>query len=105
MAVQPIMDLRGASGAIYRFRLAQPDALPNAAGNFVCLVAAQDGDRVVTCGATTSLATAAAAWKAAARDGATHLFIRLNVARQVRTVEHDDLVSALSPARVISDPG
>lgn len=105
-AVRPFMDLFGASGTVYRFRLAQPDALPTAAGNFVCVAAAQGGDRIVGCGVTANLATAASAWKAAAdQEGATHLFIRLNVVGQLRMDEHDDLVSALHPPLVVSDLG
>ena len=101
----PFIDLRGASGAVYRFRLAQPDNPPNAAGNFVCVAEGPDGHRVVCCGAITSLAGASSAWREAVhQEGATRLYVRLNVVSHIRMNEHSDLVSELRPPLVISDP-
>lgn len=92
------VDLHGASGAAYRFRLAEPQALPATAGNFVFLV----GETALCCGTARSLVKARAAWDrlAAAEEGA-RLYVRLNVASATRAAEHTDLVEALKPQSVI----
>lgn len=99
------IDLRGASGDVYRYRLAQTNTLPATAGNFVYVAPPLEAGRVVCCGATRNLAKAAeAAADAVKQHGATHLYVRLNVMSRARRREHDDLVSALQPPLVVSDP-
>ena len=92
-----LLDLAGASGAVYRFRRHEaPGALPAIAGNFVA-VESQTG-KVVCCGAVDSLAFARDPWDTAvARHGADRLYVRYNVARTTREAEHADLVTALKP--------
>ncbi len=103
--VTSFIDLNGASGVVYRFRLAQPEALPDAAGNFVWIAEPPPTGRVICCGTTRNLIKAAETWADAVKqEGATHLYVRLNVASSARTSEHDDLVASLHPPLVVVDP-
>lgn len=99
--MQDFIDLQGASGAMYRFRV-WPDGAAHLpiAGNYVFLTAEPEGFTVILIGATNDLSQARADWAKAARRGATHVFTRLNVARSVRTAEHEDLVAAHKSAVV-----
>ncbi len=94
------IDLRGASGAVYRFRLADDgSAKTTISGNFV-YVRATDGDPVVLfLGQTDNLMLGVSVrWPEAVSDhGATHLFTRLNVAGAARGAELEDLLAALHP--------
>ena len=47
------------------------------------------------------MAQARSDWAKLARQGPTHAFTRLNVARAVRTAEHADLVAGYKDALVI----
>jgi hypothetical protein len=105
MPVPPFIDLRGASGAVYRFRLAPLSTLPPSAGNFVCVAGEAPQLHVVACGATLVLERAANVWaQAVNQHGATGLYVRLNIAASTRASEHHDLVSALDPPLVAVDP-
>lgn len=105
LPVASFIDLHGASGVIYRFRLAELENLPASAGNFVCTADASQDGRVVCCGTTTNLVTAAKAWaNAVKQEGAAQLYVRLNVASRARASEHDDLVAAFHPPLVVADP-
>lgn len=104
--VTAFIDLHGASGAVYRFRQAPLGPLPAAAGNFVYVAARAQAGRIACCGTTTNLATSAKAWADAAKqEGGVHLYVRLNVASRARAIEHDDLVAALHPPLIATDPG
>ncbi len=99
------IDLQGASATVYRFRLAHPDELPASAGNFICMADTPQGDRVVCCGIARRLTDAGRAWtRAVKQHGADRLYVRLNVRAAVREHEHGDLVSALQPPLVVSEP-
>jgi hypothetical protein len=94
------IDLRGVSGAVYRFRLDNPAWPENVAGGiFVYVRQAQQGSQVVYAGHTDCLARAnRERWQEAVADhGATHLYTRLHVSRSARTQELDDLIAALKP--------
>jgi hypothetical protein len=102
--MQDFIDLQGASGATYRFRLWREGAshLP-IAGNYVFVREDQKKPVVVLAGTSLDLSTCRAdAGKATAR-GATHLYTRLNVARALRTAEHQDLVAHHKP-ELVSKP-
>ena len=89
------LDLHGASGATYRFRLA-PDggASTPMAGNYVCVREEESGFTVLSVAATNDLSNARQAWKqAAAKHGATHLYTRLNVSSTVRENEQRDIAA------------
>lgn len=98
------VDLQGASGARYRFRRADPAALPVMAGNLVVASGASGRLDVLFCGASRSLAEAA---PTIAQTLATHcgacLYVRLNVARKTREAEHADLVAGLNPKAQAGD--
>ena len=90
------IELKGASGAVYRYKLAE-DADPRTtiAGNFVYI----DGKgAVLFAGEANNLVGATARWsEAVTRHGATHLYTRLNVSGASRAEEHADIVSAIDP--------
>jgi len=95
------IDLQGASGVIYRYRLVE-DSAPKTpvAGNFVCVSRREGAPVVVYVGAADNLAVEASErWiEAASRHAATHLYTRLNVGLAARDQEAADLVEALRPA-------
>jgi hypothetical protein len=97
--VKEHVDLQGASGATYRFRLVgDPDQLPAAGGNFVYVLWYENTPRVSFCGAVSSLSAATNWWDEAVRlHGVQGLYVRLNVARAVRENEHADLVDRVKP--------
>jgi hypothetical protein len=99
--MQDFIDLRGASGATYRFRI-WPDGAshPPIAGNYVVLKAEGEGFTVLLVGATNDLSQARADRAPVAKRGATHVFTRLNIARAVRAAEHEDLVAGYKTAVV-----
>jgi hypothetical protein len=94
--MREFLDLQGASGAQYRFRLStvgfQP---PCTAGNYVFVREEAQGFTVLGVGESNDLATLAVDWPAARRRGATHVFTRLNVSRATREAEHQDLAGRL----------
>ena len=99
--MQDFIDLEGASGASYRFRIWASDAshLP-VAGNFVVVRQEADGFNVGVMGIADDLSKVRVEWsKVAAAQGA-FIFTRLNVSRAIRTAEHDDLAARYSKARL-----
>lgn len=98
------IDLEGASGAQYRFRVWQQGAphLPMG-GNYVYVREEPTGFTVLVVGESNDLSQARSEWPAAVRRGATHVFTRLNVSRAIRTAEHQDL-AARHQARRVSEP-
>ncbi len=93
------LDLQGASGATYRFRLIlDPGQLPATSGNFVYVRWRGVTPQVAFCGAVNSLGSANRFWDQAVRaHGVEGLYVRLNVARSKRDEEHADLVEKLRP--------
>jgi hypothetical protein len=98
--MREFVDLRGASGNLYRFRLwPEGGAHPPIAGNYIVL--REDGDdvKVLLAGVTSDLSQAAnECRKLLAKDAEARLYTRLNVARALRSAEHDDIVAAYRPA-------
>lgn len=97
--MQDHLDLQGASGATYRFRLiAGPDQLPATSGNFVYVRWLDTEPQVLCCGVIDSLSAAFGSWDEAVRTyGPSSAYIRLNVARARRDEEHADLVENYRP--------
>lgn len=94
--MKPYIELKGASGAVYRYKLAE-DADPRTtiAGNFVYLNA--EGG-VLLAGETNNLIGATSRWhEAQSRHSATSLYTRLNVSGASRSEEYADLIAALDP--------
>lgn len=100
--MREFVDLRGASGSLYRFRLwPEGGAHPPIAGNYIVLREDEGGVKVLLAGVTSDLSQAAfESRKALAKDPAGRLYTRLNVARAVRTAEHEDIVAEYKPATV-----
>jgi hypothetical protein len=98
--VKEHLDLQGASGATYRFRLmGDPEQLPTGGGNFVYVLWRENIAQVPFCGAVSRLSAATIFWDEAVRlHGVQCLYIRLNVARARRESEHADLVEKVRPA-------
>lgn len=94
------IDLRGASGEIYRYRCAEGgDTRTPTGGNFVYVAIEGDAVRVLYAGASPSLtAGAQERWsEALSRHGATHLYFRLNVAGAARDRELADIIGGCGP--------
>ncbi len=98
--MREFVDLRGASGTLYRFRLwPEGGAHPPIAGNYIVLREEANGLKVVLAGMTSDLSQAPVECrKTLAKDPAARLFTRLNVARALRTSEHEDIVAEHKPA-------
>jgi hypothetical protein len=101
------IDVAGASGAQYRFRLvADPQRPPIGAGNYVYIKHGDEADEVVGCGVTNSLPAAAATWASSPRQrGATAFYARLNVSRSVREAELADIAEGHGATIVASEDG
>ena len=86
------IDLVGASGATYRFRI-WPTGAPHLpmAGNYVCVHEEAAGYSIVFVGESLDLSQVRDKLPKKARDTTTHIYTRLNVARAIRCAEHDDL--------------
>jgi len=105
--MKPFLDLKGASGAAYRFRLLpKGHAHVPMAGNYVLVRPRGEGVKVVVVAATNDLARVLEEQPPEVRRGA-HVYTRLNVARAVREAEHADLqahyAAELAPAAPVSD--
>jgi hypothetical protein len=94
------IDLSGASGAHYRFqRVADLNVLPAIAGNFIYVRGQGQGLTVVCAGTGESLSQAGKRWAEAVREHrADALFVRRNVSRRSRELEHKDIVQQVHPA-------
>jgi|SRR6185437_2179301 len=98
--MKPFIDLQGASGATYRFRLWEPGAPHQPiAGNYVCVRAEKAGYSIVSVGETLDLSQLRAKLPKRVRDATTHVYTRLNVARAIRTAEHEDLTARHGTSR------
>jgi len=93
--VKDFVDLEGASGATYRFRLAPGGVVSTPmAGNYALLRVGANGVIVDTIAATNDLATATAAFqRSAAKKGGQQLYTRLNVSAAVREAERADIAA------------
>jgi hypothetical protein len=100
--MREFVDLRGASGTFYRFRLwPEGGAHPPIAGNYIVLRDEANGLKVLLAGVTSDLSQAGTeSRKALVKDPTARLYTRLNVARAVRTSEHEDIVAEHRPATV-----
>ena len=92
------IDLTGASGATYRFRLraVAGDHLP-IAGNFALVTIVDGKVTVTTLGKSNDLSRLVAPTD----PPEAQVYTRLNVARAIRTSEHDDLAAAYPAAQVV----
>lgn len=93
--VREIIELRGASGATYRFRLwAKGGTHPTAGGHYAFVREKPSGFEVVAVASVEDLSVTRSLHEAAAvQQGATHLFTRLNVSWAARESEVQDMKS------------
>jgi hypothetical protein len=93
--MRAFIDLRGASGQLYRFRLwPEGEAHPPIAGNFAIVRLEGGGQKVISVGLSNDLSQA----RPKTKERSTQIFTRLNVSRALRETEHADLAAAY-PAR------
>ncbi|HEY8572291.1 hypothetical protein [Phenylobacterium sp.] len=93
--MKEFVDLPGASGATYRFKLLPKGATPlRIAGNYALLRTKPDGYALAHLGVTNDLSKVREEAPALAGRGPHHLYIRLNVARSSRENEHADIAAA-----------
>jgi hypothetical protein len=98
--LQDFVDLQGASGPAYRFRL-WPEGAPHSpmAGNYAYLREEAQGFTVLLTAASDDLSRVRANWaRAVAKHGATHLYTRLNVSASVREAEQEDIAAHYKPS-------
>ena len=95
--MKPYIDLQGASGAVYRYKLGEDrDPRTTIAGNFVFVDAT---GTVVYAGEANNLHGAANRFpEAAMKHKAEYLYTRLNVSGASRSDELQDILAALNPA-------
>ena len=94
--MKPYIAIKGASGAVYRYKLAENgDPNTTIAGNYLYVDARGN---VVFAGEANNLVDAKGRWSEAyARYGATWLYTRLNVSGASRADEYSDIVIAIQP--------
>jgi hypothetical protein len=98
--MKDLIDVRGASGAVYRFAMVREGrALSPIGGNYLYVREAGDTYEIIHAGEGQNLINdARVRWgEAVAAHGALHLFTRLNISEGVRRYEHDDIVAAVRP--------
>ncbi|WP_372781927.1 hypothetical protein [Phenylobacterium sp.] len=97
--MKAFVDLQGASGAVYRFRLAPGGVVSTPiAGNYAYVREAADGVAILSVAATNDLSSAMTDWKrAVAKYGEMHLYTRLNVSAAVREAEQRDIAAHYKP--------
>lgn len=93
--MREFVDLTGASGAAYRFRLwPENNHHTPTAGNFAVLVFESDRPKIVALGVSSDLSRARSAAQDSLASSEGHLFTRLNVSRSARHAEHEDLLAS-----------
>lgn len=95
------VELQGATGATYRFRLWAVGAahLP-IAGNYAVVRHAPDGFSVVTTDVSDNLSTVRQNLeRTVAEQPGIQIYTRLNVSRAVRVAENEDIVAATTSIR------
>ena len=100
--MREFVELRGASGAAYRFRAwPESDHHTPTAGNFAVLAFEGPEVTIVGLGVCSDLSRAKQLAQATLADAPGQLFTRLNVSRAVRDAEHEDLVAAQPAAKTL----
>ena len=106
--MKDIIDVRGGSGAAYRFtRFRDGNPLSAMGGNFLYAREAGDVTAVLYVGEAQNLLTGArVAWDGAVRDHrAEGLYTRLNISERTRQAEHADILAgAVAPMNAALRP-
>lgn len=99
--MRDFIDVRGVSGAVYRFGLVRDGRpLSPIGGNYLYVRDGGETYEIVHAGEVQNLMNGARdRWsEAEAIYGELHLFTRLNIGEGIRQTEHKDIVSAVGPA-------
>ncbi|HSZ52409.1 MAG TPA: hypothetical protein VK801_12615 [Caulobacteraceae bacterium] len=94
------IDVRGASGTVYRFMRVRGDQpLTRMGGNFIYARMSDGTWEIVFVGEASNLMSDAhRLWPQAVQDhGAEELFTRLNVTERVRRLEQSDILGVITP--------
>jgi hypothetical protein len=94
MGMDDFIDLKGASGADYRFRRSTNEQ-SSIAGNFAVIRESADGYQVLTIGHVESLSGVPAQ---AASGADAKLYVRYNVAYASRCADHTDIIARYGAA-------
>ena len=98
--MREFVDLKGASGAAYRFRAwPESDHHTPTAGNFAVLVLGDAEVTLVALGVSSDLSRIKSAAQEAIAASSGRLFTRLNVSRSARDAEHEDLLAGHPAAK------
>jgi hypothetical protein len=98
------IDLKGASGAAYRFRRCAPGAHhPPIAGNFAWVRRTGSSCELLVLGVANNLSNIALQQERQGPEGGRDLFTRLNVNRGTRQAEHADLLEAHPAVEAVAD--
>jgi hypothetical protein len=95
--MRDIIDVKGASGAVYRFtRFRDGSPLSAMGGNYIYARQHPTGPEILFAGEAQNLLTGARArWAQAVREhAAEELFTRLNISEHTRKREHADIAAA-----------
>ncbi len=104
--MREFVELRGASGAAYRFRAwPESDHHTPTAGNFAVLAFDSQGVTIVALGVSSDLSRAKALAQETLAASSGHLFTRLNVSRALRDTEHEDLLAGQPTAKTLHHEG
>ena len=98
--MRDLIDVKGASGAVYRFsQFRDGRPLSPMGGNFLYVRETTDGHEIVHAGEGQNLLTdARKRWgEAVSAHGPLHLFTRLNISEHARQREQADIVGAVRP--------
>jgi hypothetical protein len=98
--MRDLIDVKGASGAVYRFtRFRVGNPLSAMGGNFIYASEVGDASQIIYAGEAQNLLTdARVLWDQAVREHAAEgLYTRLNISESVRQKEHTDITSAYLP--------
>lgn len=99
--MKSVIDLAGASGATYRFRLWPEGAShPPMAGNYACVRLHGERVEIMGVGDALDLSRLREDLPKRVREANVILYTRLNVARATRTAEHEDLVAVHGVVKV-----
>ncbi len=105
--MRDLLDLKGASGRIYRFMLLRDGRPLSPMGGNYAYIRDPEGDKEVIFAdeAQNLLQEAKRRWTDAVQmHGELCLYTRLNISERIRLQEHADLVDALTPPMNSRDP-
>jgi hypothetical protein len=105
--MRDLIDVKGVSGAVYRFGLIRDGRpLSPIGGNYLYVRDAADTYEIVHAGEGQNLINdARVRWsEAESAYGELHLFTRLNISEGIRQTEHNDIVAAVGPAMNVAAP-